>query len=204
FSPRVYPDDSTADTYVVQRGDSLSTIPRQAGFNIDYRLVQRINQISDPRRLGMGQRIKGLYGPFHAVVHKSAFRLDVYTDQRDSAGNRIYIRSFPVGLGEYGSTPIGSWVVAEGKVLNPGWRNPRTGEVFDKDDPLNPIGERWIGLEGTDENTALESGYGIHGTVEPESIGREMSMGCVRMLADDVALMFELLVPGRSTVEIVP
>jgi lipoprotein-anchoring transpeptidase ErfK/SrfK len=145
-----------------------------------------------------------LKGPFHAVVDKSAFRMDIYADQTDAYGNRIYIRSFPVGLGEFGTTPVGTWVVKpNSKVINPSWVNPRTGEKFDKNDPDIPIGEYWIALEGTDPETELMAGYGIHGTNQPESIGMEMSMGCVRMLADDVRLVYELLVGGKSTVRIV-
>jgi hypothetical protein len=204
FSPRVFPGDPMADTYVVRSGDALTTIPQREGFRIDYRLMQRLNRISDPNRIRVGQRLKALYGPFHAVVDKSAFRLDLYADQKDTAGNRIYVRSFPVGLGEYGSTPIGTWRVAEGrKLINPAWANPRTGERYAADDPENPIGERWIALEGTDAQTSLLSGYGIHGTIDPGSIGREESMGCVRLLAEDVALVYELLVGGQSEVEIV-
>ncbi|MEM1423988.1 MAG: L,D-transpeptidase family protein [Planctomycetota bacterium] len=204
FSPRAYPDDAMSETYTVKRGDALSVIPRRAGLRVDYRLIQRLNRIADPSRIRLGQSLKVLKGPFHAIVDKSAFRLDLYAEQTDSAGNRLYIRSFPVGLGEYGTTPVGDWVVRDaGKVINPAWVNPRTGERFDKDDPDIPIGEHWIALEGTDPETELLDGYGIHGTNEPESIGMELSMGCVRMLADDVRLMYELLVEGTSTVRIV-
>src|SRR5690606_25444057 len=114
-----------------------------------------------------------------------------------------YIRSFPVGLGEYDSTPVGAWVVrSNSKLINPAWANPRTGERFAADDPRNPIGEHWIGLDGIDDHTRLTDGYGIHGTVEPESIGRQASMGCIRMHADDVALVYELLLEGVSSVHI--
>ncbi|HZW07868.1 MAG TPA: L,D-transpeptidase, partial [Phycisphaerales bacterium] len=84
------------------------------------------------------------------------------------------------------------------------WVNPRTGEVFMPDDPKNPIGERWIGLEGTDENTRRFAGYGIHGTVDPESIGQQKSMGCVRMAPGDVEMIYEMLIDRLSTVKIVP
>ncbi len=204
FSPRAYPDDTMADSYTVRSGDALSVIPRRAGLLVDYRLIQRINNISDPSKIRLNQKLKVLQGPFHAVVDKSAFRMDLYADQTDSAGNLLYIRSFPVGLGEYGTTPVGSWIVREaGKVVNPAWVNPRTGEKFDKNDPDIPIGERWIALKGTDSETELLGGYGIHGTNEPESIGMEMSMGCIRMLGSDVELVYEVLYEGVSTVQIV-
>lgn len=207
FSPRVFPGDATADAYTVQAGDVLAAIPRREGFRIDYRLIQRLNKLANPNMIRPGQKLKVLYGPFHAVIDKSAFRMDIYADQRDTAGNRFYICSFPVGLGEYGMTPVGMFRVppssVQEKLINPAWVNPRTGEKFAPDNPNNPIGERWIPLEGTDDNTRDLHGYGIHGTIEPDSIGQEKSMGCIRMLPKDVEVVFELLVPEKSTVQIV-
>ncbi|MEM1166719.1 MAG: L,D-transpeptidase family protein [Planctomycetota bacterium] len=204
FEPRVIPGDPIVTSYQVGPGDSLAGINRDLATGLDWRFIQRINRIADPRRIRVGQTLKVVRGPMHAVVSKDSFRLDLYADTRDSDGNRVYLRSFDVGLGEYSSTPLGSWVVRErSKLINPEWVNPRTGQKFEADDPENPIGERWIGLEGTDEQTRLMSGYGIHGTIEPGSIGHEASMGCVRMLPDDVAMIYELLMPGASEVEIV-
>jgi lipoprotein-anchoring transpeptidase ErfK/SrfK len=114
------------------------------------------------------------------------------------------VTSLPVGLGEYDSTPVGRFRVEPGKrLINPAWTNPRTGEKYDAGDPKNPIGERWIGLEGIDEGNRDLDGYGIHGTIDPASIGHQRSMGCVRMLPDDVALVYEVLVDGCE-VEIRP
>ncbi len=202
FSPRAFPDDEMAETYTVQSGDALSVIPRRAGHAVEARLVQRINRIDNPNRIRVGQSLKLLKGPFHAVVDKSAYRMDIYAEQTDSAGNRLYVRSLPVGLGEFGSTPVGSWVVRREKVENPSWVNPRTGEKFSATDENNPIGEYWIGLQGTDPHTELLDGYGIHGTIEPGSIGTEASMGCVRLLDADIELVYALLVGEKSTVVI--
>jgi lipoprotein-anchoring transpeptidase ErfK/SrfK len=67
---------------------------------------------------------------------------------------------------------------------------------------LNPIGERWIGLEGIEERTKDLSGLGIHGTIEPDTIGTQASMGCIRMGSNDVSQVYEMLAEGISTVEI--
>ena len=67
-----------------------------------------------------------------------------------------------------------------------------------------PIGERWIGLEGFDDASKAHTGFGVHGTVEPESIGRSVSMGCIRLGAQDVELVYELLAPKVSVVKVVP
>ncbi len=95
-------------------------------------------------------------------------------------------------------------VRAASKLVNPAWANPRTGERFSRHDPDNPIGERWIGLEGIDDANRDLAGYGIHGTIEPESVGRQSSMGCVRMLPEDVEVVYEVLMERISTVEIRP
>jgi general nucleoside transport system permease protein len=45
-------------------------------------------------------------------------------------GRPVYITSFAVGLGETGSTPHGLFRVGV-KLENPGWTNPRTGELME-------------------------------------------------------------------------
>ena len=114
------------------------------------------------------------------------------------------VASFPCGLGTNDSTPLGVFKVRTGsKLVNPEWRNPRTGELYAANDPKNPIGERWIGLQGTTAETAKFTGYGIHGTTEPESIGRQMSMGCVRLGDAEVQVVYELI-GESSTITIKP
>ena len=48
--------------------------------------------------------------------------------------------------------------------------------------PNNPVGLAWIGLD--------RPGYGMHGTPEPEKVGRTESHGCFRLANwDAVALL---------------
>lgn len=200
FSKRFYPDDPLVEVYVVKPGDVLSRAT--APYKIPYQLVEYINDVKAKRIRG-GQRLKMAKGPFHAVVLKSQYRLDVYLTGDD--GKRVYICSFPVGLGEDDSTPLGKWIVRPGsKQIDPGWTNPRTGEQFAGGDQRNPIGRYWLGLEGADEQTRPLSSYGIHGTIEPQTIGQLSSMGCIRLLPKDVKLLFYLLSEGDSTVVVNP
>ncbi len=214
FSPMVAPNDPLALEYRVQGGDLLSRIVSKQGVAVPYRFIARINQLANPNALRQGQTLKLLRGPFHAVVDKSAFRLDLYAGsppQRPASSRSdgaesdwIYIRSFRVGLGELGGTPLGNFRIKAGsKVENPGWRNPRTGEVFGANDEKNPIGEYWLAIEGLDEASRMHQSLGLHGTIEPESIGREMSMGCVRMLPEDIRMVWEILADGVSVVRVV-
>jgi len=202
FSPEVVEGDPFALNYTIAPNDALSTIPRKMGVQTDWRFIQRINRIPVPERIRAGQRIKLITGPFHAVIHKRAFRLDLYLGD---GPQRVYVRSFPVGLGEYNSTPEGRFRVRpNSRLKNPEWVNPRTGQRYRSGDPDNPIGEHWIGLAGDEERLAGVVGYGIHGTIEPDSIGRQSSMGCVRLLPEDIEIVWEVLLDPVSTVQIRP
>ncbi|WP_428386847.1 L,D-transpeptidase family protein [Mucisphaera sp.] len=198
FTDRVTPGDDLAERYRIQPGDFLSRIgPR---YDIPYQLIERINGI-EANRIRAGQYLKVLRGPLHVRVVRSQYVMDVFG--RDPQGEPVHVISFPVGLGENDSTPDGMWLVEPGrKVINPDWRNPRTGEYYSRDDPANPIGNYWIALEGMDAQTAGQRGYGIHGTIEPDSIGSQASMGCVRLRDEDIELLYFMLASGDSTVEI--
>ena len=58
--------------------------------------------------------------------------------------------------------------------------------------PDNPLGARALYLEANGVDTL----YRIHGTNDPTSIGKAMSSGCVRMLNEDVADLFERVKTG--------
>lgn len=218
FSPQVFAGDTMSETYNVQKGDNLIRISRKLNTVTEAHFINRVNNLPDANTLRVGQALKIVRGPFHAVVSKSAYRMDVYAGPAVSPGSIgqnslgggaepgwTYICSFPVGLGEKGVTPLGAFTVKDSsKLINPPWVNPRTGEKFDKDDPKNPIGERWIGLVGLDDKTRNYTGYGIHGTIDPGSIGQDLSMGCVRMQSADVEIVYEMLMPRISVVKIVP
>lgn len=200
FSPRIIEGDPHARPYTVEPGDFLSTIA--APTDVPWQFLARINNL-DPTRMRAGARIKLVQGPFHTVVDKSDYRMDLYLGDPTRPGS-MFVRSFTVGHGEGDSTPVGRFIVKRGKTENPDWKNPRTGEYYAANDPKNPIGERWIGLRGLEGPTAATQGYGIHGTIDPGSIGRQASMGCVRMGDDDIAWVYDMLTEEKSTVTIVP
>jgi len=197
FSKRCVPGDPLVEKYTIEPGDVLLAIGRQ--YEVPYEALMLVNGISNPARIRAGQRIKVLRGPFHVTIHKSAFRLDVYL--RD-----LYVRSFPVGLGAEGGTPEGKWIV-ENRLKNPTYYPSASAEdkrIIPPDDPRNPLGERWIGLKGIEGDAVGREGYGIHGTIDPQSIGKAVSLGCVRMHNADVAFLYKLLMPGHSTVTVLP
>jgi hypothetical protein len=201
FSAKVTAGDPMSEEYVVEAGDGLQRIARKRALVTDWRLIERVNKV-DSSRLKVGQKLKLVRGPFHAVVSKSDYRLDLYWGIPSDPENWLFVKSFKVGLGP--NTPVGDFTVrTASKQVNPPWTNPQTGEKFAADDPKNPIGERWVGIEGKGD-AAKFKGFGIHGTVEPDSIGQSKSMGCVRMLADDVSLIYEVLMDPASVVKLIP
>lgn len=62
--------------------------------------------------------------------------------------------------------------------------------------PGNPLGARALYLYSGGKDTL----YRIHGTNEPSSIGKAMSSGCIRMLNEDVADLFERVKIGTNVV----
>ncbi len=202
FSPKRFADDPFGGTYIVAPGDNLAKIG--AKYDVTSGFLQRLNGISDPRKLRAGQTIKVVKGPFHAVVSKKDFTLDIFFGPPGERGS-MFVTRLMVGLGKDDSTPTGTWVVRPGgKLKNPKFWGAGGLPPMEADDPKNPLGEYWIALEGMDGQAVGQTGYGIHGTIEPNSIGTEASLGCIRLKDDDISLVYDLLVDGKSTVMIRP
>lgn len=105
--------------------------------------------------------------PLTIVVDKSTHRLAVV--QGD-----IIVRSYQVGLGGE-ETPEGSFYISE-KVKNPNGRED------------GDFGSRGMTLSNTL--------YAIHGTDEPGSLGKDDSLGCVRMGKADVEELYDMVPLG--------
>jgi lipoprotein-anchoring transpeptidase ErfK/SrfK len=196
FSTKRFSEDPWQSTHRVAPGERLGKIAFNASLTPE--LLLRINGISDARRLKANVDIKTLQGPFHVVVTKHAFTMDIYLGSPGEKGAQ-YITTFPVGLGREDSTPTGTWMV-ENRIPHPKYYSPRGEGVIEADDPKNPLGHYWIALTGTDGNAVGKLSYGIHGTIDPDSIGKMASMGCIRMRNEDVAIVYELLTSGKSIV----
>ncbi len=171
FSSKPSPD---ALIYVVKPGDSLIKIASE--FNTNYKFIMRIN---DKHRttIRVGERLKILKGNVTVLVDKSDYTLTLLLNGR-------FIKQFSIGIGKSGKTPLGVFVV-DNKLINPVWYSP--DGIYQFGDPKNVLGTRWIGFE---DKEGLY-GYGIHGTTEPDSIGKEMSNGCIRLTNEGVEELFD-------------
>ncbi|MGB2802527.1 MAG: L,D-transpeptidase family protein, partial [Phycisphaerae bacterium] len=187
FSRQVgVPGDPYSKTYDIASGDTLTTIGQK--FLVPYELIMRVNGLTSTS-IYADQPLKVLQGPIHAEVLKSAYELRVWLGD-------VCLVVCPVGLGAGDSTPEGTYLV-EKKLKNPPYQpqhKPRS-EFRPSGHPENPLGTRWIDIGNH---------YGLHGTIDPASIGGNVSEGCIRMHSRDVEMLYDMVVPGVSKVTIRP
>jgi len=195
LSRNILTDDPLCESYQVRPGDLLTTIGNK--YKVPYEILMTINRINRPEALQAGLPIKVIKGPFHVKVSRTTFTMDVYLQN-------TFVRSFKVGLGKPGmETPTGLWrVKSDGKLEKPIWTNPINGKTYHPEDPDYPLGSRWIALEGLSGDAKNRTGFAIHGTKEPEQIGSAGSQGCIRMHNGDAILVYNIMFPGISQVEV--
>lgn len=193
FSKDVLQGDKLTSLYLVQSGDLLSKISSQ--HKVPYEILMKINDIARPESLRAGRRIKVIHGPFNAVINRTTFTMDLYLQT-------VYVKSYKVGLGKpEHTTPTGRWVAAPGgKMISPTWTDPDTGKTYLGSDPDYPLGSRWIALDGIEGNAKGRTGFALHGTKDPDTIGTQSSRGCIRLFNGDVIEVYNLLEPGQSSV----
>ena len=193
FSDDVYESDKLTYYYKVQSGDLLSVIGKR--YKVPYEILMDINGIARAKDLQADQKIKVIDGPFNVVIYKSSFTMDLYLQT-------VYVKTYRVGLGTIDrETPSGRWRVEKGgKLISPRWTDQETGKVYVASSPDYPLGSRWIAIEGLDEKTKERTGFAIHGTKDPESIGTRSSRGCIRLYNGDVIEVYNLLQEGLSEV----
>jgi len=194
LGPKVYPDDTLCVSYKVDVGDTFVRLAKRN--KVPYQFLCKINQCDDPRRLMEGQRVKLVKGPVHlkVVMHE----LTMYVFLQDTL-----FAKYDVGLGKNGKTPSGKWIV-EDRIRKPVYVDPDTGDTYGPNDPNNPTGGFWIRLRGVEGETVGKTGFGIHGTTEPDSIKKFMSKGCIRMRNEDMSQVFDLLSPDVTEVYTLP
>ena len=61
--------------------------------------------------------------------------------------------------------------------------------------PFGTNQRKYMGVLGT-HRLEMGDGYGIHGTDQPESIGRSASHGCVRLRNEDIAKLYDMVEIG--------
>ncbi len=176
FSKIITPD---SELYIVVPGDSLIRIAKRYSTTVD--LIKKANGLkSDLIMPEMKLKVQKI--PFSILIDKSQSVLTLLL------GDEV-IKTYIVSTGKNNSTPVGTFKIRD-KLVRPVWYNH--GVAVPADSSENVLGSRWMGL------TTEESGYGIHGTIEPESIGYQCTDGCVRMINEEVNELYTIVPVGTS------
>ncbi|MGE3175537.1 MAG: L,D-transpeptidase family protein [Planctomycetota bacterium] len=177
-----------ARSHTVGKGDSLDKIAavfRKEGIAMEAGTLAVLNRIHNMNAIRVGQMIRCPIDPIHAVLERRSFLLAVYVGER-------VLRLYWVGHGAESKTPVTEFTVSE-KLKNPDWYSP-DGAVHPFGSPENILGRYFIKFDHPSY-----SGFGAHGTPQPETIGTMSSMGCIRMYDDDIEELFRLL-PRKARV----
>src|SRR3954453_7843964 len=177
------------------------TSPREllaAKFHIAPALLTRLNPKASFEAAGTKLVVPNVaMKPSHdrvaeVVVDKSALTV------RALDANGKLISFYPASVGsEDRPSPSGTWHVRS-VVENPTYhyspklkfKGVETKKPFDiAPGPMNPVGSTWIGL-GDD--------YGIHGTPDPQSIGKTQSHGCVHLTNWDAQALAKMVHRGTK------
>lgn len=182
FSPAPTPE---SEVYRVVSGDTLTTIGIR--FNTTQGLLLRANNLENANRLRLNQTLKYTPKDFEIVIELSTKRLYLL----DSQG---VFNVYSVGLGKPGNdTTPGKYKIGN-KEKDPTWYKPGFGPI-PPGDPRNELGTRWMPLVPEEER--LPTDLGVHGTIDPETVGVYSSMGCPRLYNDEAEELYDLVV--RST-----
>jgi len=101
------------------------------------------------------------------------------------------INKYPVATGkEISLTPEGKFKIVV-KLKNPAWGGAGRNDPVAGGAPNNPLGKRWMGL-----SVGGGGQYGIHGNSNSSSIGKYVSLGCIRMGNPDIENLYELVDKG--------
>ncbi|NUS99844.1 MAG: L,D-transpeptidase family protein [Sphingomonas sp.] len=136
----------------------------------------------------------------YVVVDKSEGTLKVYQGEFPSGSAKPsgkLVAQFPVTTGSgHDPLPLGNWKVPTFSFLPPFHYQPDLfWDVSDEKDehklppgPNGLVGVAWLDL--------TKDHYGIHGTPEPQLIGKTQSHGCLRMTNWDVMRLSRMMKPG--------
>lgn len=163
--------------YEIKPGDTLIKIARE--FKTTPELLMKSNNLADGK-IFPGRKIKVWTAPFNILVDKSQNTLILKTQEE-------IVKTYTVSTGKNNSTPTGTFKITN-KLVDPTWF--KAGAVVPAQSPENILGTRWLGFD--------LAGYGIHGTTQPQSLGRQVTQGCVRMSNADVEELYAIVPQGTE------
>ena len=175
--------------YEVKKGDSLLKIAIL--FNTTIEAVQKSNKLDEAdSNIHFGQTLHLYKGDWKIKVSKSRYKLCVYD------GTKLFA-VFGIGTGKQNRTPVGAFKISV-KQRDPDWYSK--GKKYPYGSPENILGTRWMALKAQEGTNTTITGFGIHGTTEPDSIGKSTSNGCIRLKNEDVDMLFMITPQGTEVV----
>jgi len=169
--------DADSIAYTVKPGDSLYVLARKNHTTVDF--IKKINGLKSDN-LYPRMKLKIHTAPFSIKIDKSKNVLILYS-------NGEAVKKYSVATGKKNCTPEGEFKITD-KLISPTWF--KTGAILPPGSPENALGTRWMGFD--------KPSYGIHGTIEPKSIGTQASEGCIRMLNEEVEELYSLVPVGTK------
>jgi len=185
---------------IIKKDENFETLARK--YDMGYFELIEANPGVDPLRPKVGMEIvipsqfvlpnvphKGI------VINLAEMRL-YYFPQHSKK-----VVTFPVGIGKQEwDTPVGYMTIME-KIKSPHWYVPKSILAYRKsiNKPLpnvvppgkdNPLGDFAMRLSARN--------YLIHGTNDPNGVGRRSSAGCVRLYPEDIKQLFAMVPKGTK------
>ena len=194
-TPTPHDPAASAETVVVRAGESLSRIAHKHHTTVEA--LRHYNQLNKDV-IRVGQKLRIIPGPWRITVDQKQRLLTLERLREGQWGEFI---KFPVGLGRMDSTPNAQFVISS-RLRHPDWYTP-DGRIYRYGDSENQLGDYFLKLATPGKPDKPLLGYGIHGTPDENSVGKNWSNGCVRMRNRDVELLY-YLVPSGTPVTIVP
>lgn len=166
--------------HVVRSGEILNAIARKYKTTADSILF--VNKLNNDR-IRINQRLRIDLSSYFIDVSIPEFKLRLY---RIWDGQTNFFKSYPCGTGKNDNTPRGDFIVNL-KQKEPVWYKDNSKPI-PYGDPENALGTRWMAISSP--------GFGIHGTWEPDTVGKASSAGCVRLRNEDVEELYSLVKEG--------
>ncbi len=192
-------------TYDIAPGDTLTLIG--AKFGVSWKKVAEDNRLDPAKPLKQGLTLRIAAAEIIPETIESGILIDLPGRMLHLFEKGVPLMSVPVGLGmpkqegqKGWETPTGKYTV-KGKLKSPDWTVPasiqeemrREGLAVKESyppGPKNPVG-------GYVLQTTLP-GILIHDTIDPSSVSRYMSHGCVRLLRREMEQLFGLTKSGMA------
>lgn len=176
--------------------ETLMELARREGYG--YEILANSNRSLDPWKPGRGAAVilpGKVILPFGSQPGLTINLAELRLFHIIRSDHEYQVTVYPLGIGRSGrETPEGVFRVIV-KKEKPDWRVPQGLRELDPElpqivppGPQNPLGDYWLGLSAP--------GYGVHGTNRPLGVGRRISYGCLRMYAEDIALLYQQVDSG--------